>query len=119
MSITITLPDDLVTKLKSRADNQNLPLADLAINILTAALESDAEANDDPTPEEVVAQIKAIPPNPAAIRPATGSLAEALQNAPRDPDFDLDAWTKQWAAVEAEMKAITQANDMAEGRGHS
>ena len=39
------------------------------------------------------------------------------QNAPDDPDFDLESWRQQWAAVEAEMKAITRANDMAEGRG--
>jgi hypothetical protein len=48
-------------------------------------------------------------------RPATGLLAEALKNAPHDPDFDLETWTKEWAAVEAEIKAITRANDIAEG----
>ena len=53
-------------------------------------------------------EIKAEPPNPAAIRPATGSLAEALQNAPEDPDFDLETWTRQWEAVEAEMKAKSE-----------
>jgi len=42
-------------------------------------------------------------------------LAEALRNAPEDPDFDLAEWTAQWQAVEAEMKAITRANDVAEG----
>jgi hypothetical protein len=52
----------------------------------------------------VVAKIKAAPPNPAAIRPATSSLAEALRQAPSDPDFDLDTWTEEWAAIEAEQK---------------
>ncbi len=69
---------------------------------------------NDPEMIALVEQIKAEPPNPAAIRPATGSLAEALQNAPEDPDFDLETWTRQWAAVEAEMKAIDRANDIAE-----
>lgn len=65
----------------------------------------------------LVERIKATPPNPAAIRPAAGSLAEALQNAPEDPDFDLESWTQQWQAIEAEIKAVDRADDIAEGRG--
>lgn len=65
----------------------------------------------------LVAEIKATPPNPTAVRPATGSLAEALQNAPEDPDFDLESWTQQWDAIEAEIKAINRADAIAEGRG--
>jgi cell pole-organizing protein PopZ len=87
---------------------------ELVTGLLTDALET--EADEFPTLEEVVAKIKATPPNPACIRPATGSLAEALQNAPHDSDFDLETWTRQWAEIEAEMKAITRANDIAEGR---
>ena len=78
----------------------------------------DPEAiRNDPEMIALVERIKATPPNPATIRPATGSLAEALQNAPENPDFDLETWTRQWDAVEAEMKAIDRANDIAEGRG--
>jgi prevent-host-death family protein len=69
---------------------------------------------NDPEMIALVEKIKAEPPNPAAIRHATGSLAEALQNAPEDPDFDLETWTRQWDAVEAEMKAIDRANDIVE-----
>jgi hypothetical protein len=72
---------------------------------------------NDPELIALVERIKATPPNPAAIRPATGSLAEALQNSPEDLDFDLESWTRQWAAIEAEIKAIDRANDIAEGRG--
>ncbi len=64
----------------------------------------------------LVERIKATSPNPAAIRPTTGSLAEELQNTVEDPDFDLETWTRQWDAIEAEMKAIDRANDIAEGR---
>ena len=79
---------------------------------------ADIEAiRNDPELVALVERIKATPPNPAAIRPATGSLAEALQNAPEDPDFDLATWTRQWNAIEAEMKAIDRADDIAEGRG--
>jgi hypothetical protein len=117
MSVTITLSDELVTKLQVRAETQHLSLTELVSTILATALDVENQQDDYPTPEEVVTKIKATPPNPASIRPATGSLAEALQNAPHDPDFDLETWTKGWAAVETEMKTITRANNIAEGRG--
>jgi prevent-host-death family protein len=72
---------------------------------------------NDPALVALVERIKTTPPNPAAIRPATGSLAEALQNAPEDPDFDLETWTRQWDAIEADIKTIDRADDIAEGRG--
>ncbi len=115
MPVTINLTDTLAEKLQVRAGMQQISLEKLAVNILNKALEPADE--DCPTPEEVVARIKATPPNPANIRPATGSLAEALQNAPDFPEFDLEAWEKEWAVVEREMKAVTRANDIAEGRG--
>lgn len=114
MTITVTLPDELARDLQSRAEEKSISLDALVADLLTIALVNEVEAY--PTLEEVVARIKATPPNPASIRPATGSLAEALQNAPDDPNFDLETWTQQWAAVEAEMKAITRANDIAEGQ---
>jgi hypothetical protein len=43
-------------------------------------------------------------------------LAEALRHAPDDPDFDLAAWNREWAAVEGELQTVTRANDLAEGR---
>ena len=78
----------------------------------------DAETiRNDPEMIALVERIKATPPNPAAIHPATASLAELLQNAPEDPVFDLETWTRQWDVIEAEMKAIDRADDIAEGRG--
>ena len=114
MPVTITLPDELARNLQIRAETRQVSLEQLVADILTQAF---VVEDDFPTLEEVVAEIKATPPNPAAIRPATGSLAEDLQNSPEDPDFDLETWTREWARVEAEMKAITRANDIAEGRG--
>ena len=61
-----------------------------------------------PSLEEVVAEIRAIHPNPASLRPASGSLAEALRDAPDDPDFDLSVWNQEWAMVEAEMKMMSR-----------
>ena len=72
---------------------------------------------NDPELVALVEQIQATPPNPNNIHPATASLAELLQNAPPAPDFDLTTWTQQWQAVEAEIKAINRADDIAEGHG--
>ncbi len=78
----------------------------------------DLEAiRNDPDLIALVERIKATPPNPDNIHPATASLADLLQDAPEDPDFDLETWTQQWNAVEAEIKAIDRADDIAEGRG--
>ncbi len=69
---------------------------------------------NDPEMIALVEQIKAEPPNPNNIHPATASLADLLQNSPEDPDFDLETWTRQWDAIEAEMKAIDRANAIVE-----
>ena len=68
------------------------------------------------TPEEAVELIRMTPANPAQIRPATATLADALQVAPADPTFDLESWQSQWSEAEAEIKSLARANDIAEGR---
>lgn len=114
MTLTLNLPKDLETKLKREAAARALSPEEYALDLLDNALEQE----NFPTPEEVVAKIKAMPPDPEAIHPATGSLVEVLKNAPQEPtDFDLQQWNREWAAVEAEMKRITRENDIAEGRG--
>ena len=114
MAVTITLSDEIETQLHRKAEVQHLSVEELALEILGRALKT---AELFPTPGEVVAKIQATPPNPHSIRPASGSLAEALRQAPNDPDFDLTLWNREWAAVEVEMKAITRANAIVEGRG--
>ena len=71
---------------------------------------------DDCTPEEAVELIRATPANPAQIRSAIVNLAEVLQAAPSDPAFDLESWQRRWAEVEADLKSLTRANDVIEGR---
>ncbi len=115
MSVTITLTDPLAEQLRIRAGRQHLRLEDFALDILKNALTPAMQ--DVPTPEDVVAKIQATPPNPKNIHSATGSLLEALRNAPDYPDFDLKSWEKKWSDAEREMKAMTRANDIAEGRG--
>ncbi len=68
-----------------------------------------------PSIDDVVAKIQATPPNLHNVRPAHGSLVEALRNGPTNPEFDLVQWNAAWAAVEAEMHALTHADDQAGG----
>ena len=113
MSITITMPDEMGVQLQRKAKRERLSVEEWVIKLLGRVLQTD---DTFPSLEEVVAQIQAAPPNPHSLRPASGSLVDALRDSPNDPDFDLDVWNQEWATVEAEMKAITRANTIAEGR---
>jgi len=113
MAITIRLDDDLVAGLENRAKQQQLSVEQFAISILTEAVEEPESV----TPREAVARIHATAPNPSQVRPAAANLADVLRAAPGDPCFDLESWKRQWSGVEAELKAITRANDVAERRG--
>jgi hypothetical protein len=112
MPITIKLDDNLVSGLAEKAKEQQLTVEHLAIRILTEAVRE----LESVTVQEVVAKVRAMAPNPGQIRPATANLADLLSSADEEPDLDLEAWNRQWSAVEAEMKGITRANDIAEGR---
>ncbi len=114
MALTITLPDELAEQLQGAAEEQQLSVEEITEIILRSALRSEYFF---PTPEQVVAKIKALPKNPLNPIPAQGSLAEHLRDSPTDPDFDLDAWNREWKTVEVEMKTVTRANDITEGRG--
>ncbi len=111
MSVTITLPRNLEAELQSAAEARKSSIEELALALLGNAI----KAALAPSPEDVVAEIRAA--SPATAHPADGSLAEALRSAPDDPDFELEAWRREWSAVEAEMTALTLANDLTEGRG--
>ncbi len=113
MSITITLPDDIQAQLQRAAESQRRSLEEVALDILAKAAGTGPAL---PTPEGVVARIRATSPNPKSVRAATSSLAAALRNAPHAPDFDLGVWEQEWAVVESEIRATTRDNDIAEGR---
>lgn len=56
--------------------------------------------------EELVERIKRSGPDSRNITPASGDLALHLQEISEmsDPDFNLEEWTRQWDAIEAEME---------------
>lgn len=113
MAVIITMPDEIENQLQRKAEKEHQSLEEFILGLLTDALESETPF---PTPEEVVAKIKATPGNPNNLRPSSGSLAEALHQAPDDPDFNLATWNRAWAAVESEMHVVTRTNASAENR---
>ena len=115
MTITINLADSSFAGLQQKARRQHVSIEELAVKILADSIIESAPESID----EVVARIKAIPPAPGKVRPASPDLAGLLGSAPEDPDFNLEEWRQSWALVEGEMRSLTRANDFAEGRGQA
>jgi hypothetical protein len=75
----------------------------------------DSEVLDDfPTPEEVVASIKALGPSKGYIPPVR-RLSEVIPNVLDEPPIDSAEWDRQWAEIEAEMDRIQREDDESEG----
>jgi hypothetical protein len=115
MTITIHVADPLAKRLQRWATSRRLTPEQLALDILADALEP-TEASQE-TPDIVVARIKSTPPSTEGLRPATGSLRDALELSPDDPVFDLRQWTTDWNAVEQEMKTVSRSNALSEDLG--
>ena len=103
MNVTITLPDELEYRLQYTAEIQQRSIQEIVIELLRDRFLQPSTTEHFLTPEEVVAQIQATPPNPNCIIPAQGSLLDALRNRPEDAEFDLQEWTRNFRAVEQEM----------------
>lgn len=128
MSLTVTLSENIAERLLAHADEFHLPLDALVEKLLADALPV-VEANGFHAPaydddllslEEVVAMIKATPPNPNAIHPATKTVADLMAeleaNPPEKSDITPEEWDRLWAEFEQGLKAADRADDIAEGR---
>jgi hypothetical protein len=124
MSTTITLPEHLARRLQQRAGAQQRTPEELAIDLITLGLgetapeESLSATAADPELSAVVARITATPPNPDNIIPARGNLADLLRSLEAlAGESDVTAESAALRAAEEELRAINQADDIAEGRG--
>lgn len=136
MTITVTISTPTGERLQTQADKVDLPLDTLVERMLINSLPvyetngfhitNDDTADDDPadddfpTLEEVVAMIKATPPNPNAFKPGEkfGDMAyiqSLLDNPPTDT-LTVAEWEEYWPAFEQELKELDRAQDIAEGR---
>ena len=131
MTTSVKLSAPVAERLQTQAAKVHLPLDTLVERMLIDSLPvyetngfhatADQLADDDsPTLEEIVAMIKATPPNPNAIHPATKTAAELIAELEADPpeasDITPDEWDRLWAAFEAELKAADYADALSEGR---
>ena len=131
MTTSVKLSASVAERLQTQAAKVHLPLDTLVERMLIDSLPvyetngfhatADQLADDDSlTLEEIVAMIKATPPNPNAIHPATKTAAELIAELEADPpeasDITPDEWDRLWAAFEAELKAADYAAALSEGR---
>lgn len=116
MTLTISLPIEVQEKLEKRAKAVKWSVEQMATHLLDEALSITVRpSKEELTPEDVVARILSFPPKPQNVRASVGSLSDALRESKPDYTFDLKKWTEEWAVVEAEMKAIEQADRLADG----
>lgn len=115
MVITVHVADPLANRLQRWASSRRLTPEQLALDILADALDP-AKAPHE-TLDTVVTRIRSTPSSAETLRPATGSLREALGLSLSDPTFDLAQWTMDWHAVEQEMKSTSRSNALSEGLG--
>ena len=127
MTITITLPEPLMILLEQKAEHLHLSADEFATKLVRDALLDQESArpepaveDDFPTLEEVVASIKALPPNPGAFHPGERAndkeyLDYLLANPPRDT-MTFEEWERFWPEFEQELTILDHAQDIAEGR---
>ena len=138
MAVTVTLSEQLSERLQTHADEVHLSLDALVERLLTDTLpvyetngfhlpeHQITEDIDDPVADpaaslaRVIAQIKATPPNPAAIHPPTKSVDELIAdlqaNPPSDELLTFEEMWPLWQTFEQELKAMDQADAISEGR---
>lgn len=131
MSLTITLPEPVATRLQDYAATARHSADEAAATLLTIALPAtiapapSVETADDSL-LRLVERIQARPPNPrnvfseedlrASRQGMMACLAASIAAEDPNEPFDEQEWNRQWDAVEAEMKAVTIANRLAEER---
>jgi hypothetical protein len=123
MKITLTLPETVAERLGRQAEHLNVSLDDLALILFNDALMIGSAATALPASEhnnklngglssleELVARIKATPPNPDAIVQPTKTIAEVVAywqaNPPDESDISPDDWDHMWAEFEHNLKTI-------------
>jgi len=75
---------------------------------------------DIPTVEEVVAQIKATPPNPKTLVRPTKTVEQLMADLEAEPrpksTITPSEWDSMWAEFEQELKENDRQDDIIEGR---
>ena len=114
MTMTLTIPEELAARLTTMAEQLGTAPERLAVELLTDDV---GEGRFFPALEDVIAEIKASPPDPTAFVPAKESLLEYLRSAvAHEPPIDSEAFDREWARIEADINRRDRVDDSAEGR---
>ena len=120
MPLTIEVPPDLLATLQRRAAVHERTVEEEAAAVLAGTappvatpsapasfVPVDAETwRDDPELAAAIEKARRTPSIPP--RMPTADLGEVLDELMKDdpPDFDLEAWNREWAAVQSELDAL-------------
>ena len=114
MTLTITLPEPLNELLERKATRLQIPIDELATKLLSDVLLDEAE--DEPTLEEIVARIQALPPNPEGFQRAERAhdlayIVWLLANPPTDT-ATAEEWERLWPKIEQEIEAMDRLPEL-------
>ena len=107
--LTINLPSDALSRLQAAAQAQRLSLE--AYIVARLVRESDPVVVSDDSLLQLVAEIKATPLNDGDLElPKSTDVSDLLARTKPDPNFDWDAWQREWDAIEMETAALERAD---------
>ena len=130
MSATVTIREPLTERLRRRAQQQHVSLETLVELLLKEALSLPALAEEkgdhadhhaaEPgaSLEKIVAQIQALPPNPAVMYQGAkvndmNYIAKLLATPPQDT-LTAEEWEQLWPPLERRLKDLNLASDITE-----
>jgi hypothetical protein len=116
MATLIALPDELSERLKPQAADQHMALDAYVIELLHRFSSQPPTTVFVEPLEIIVARIKTLPPSAAKLYPGTNARTGMLARFVEDTTFDAEGWNRQWASIEADMKAVSRIDRMTEGR---
>ena len=110
--LTINLPDELVVRLRASAAARRQPLDTYVSEVLTVQTAPLNWLDDSLSFQDALAQFRALPPRPvkSVVRPLAKMLADTIS----DPGFDSEAWDRQWADIEADLKTVDETDRQAD-----
>ena len=109
--LTINLPGDLLTRLQTEAHAKRQSVEAYVVARLVNEMVPQTDSNADDSLLHLIAQIKATPVLDGVIDPPVNpDVSALLATTVIDPNFDWDAYEKEWSGIEAELKELDKAD---------
>lgn len=120
MTLTISLPDNLTSRLLSQAQSRHVPVDQLAVDLLTQALHDAEQLSVQDDLIKLVEKIRSTHRDPLLVQPPSASLKDLLAmpitpSCNGEPILSPEEWDQAWVSFESEERAMRRANEIAEG----